>query len=961
MLDGDSCVPAACGVGTWGDLTVDATTVYVSADAADGGDGSAEAPLRSIQAASDLAGARGGGLVAVAAGSYTESLWFSTEHAGVELAGRCRDMVTLDASQAGPTTSGITVLMSAGELTISGLTIRGSVYDGLTIMSGTISVRDLAILDGTGAGVFAFRAGVFGTDLTLDSVEVARTADYGIVALDAGTTITIRDTLIEDVRQDGFDGFGVGLVAWAGATIEAERLEISGSAALGAIATGDGTTLSIRDSSIHGTQESTNTGYQSAGVSAGEGAEVLVERSEVFGNMGSGVTSFSGGGRLALRECVIRDNLTSGQGGDGFGLRATYGGRIEADDCEIVGNTWGGVLADDSGSSVVLQQVDVRDTFSSDAGGDGEAGGDGFGLIAMEGGRVEAEGCEVRGSTGVGIIADGTGSSMALRRVTVQDTRTDDNGQFGMGIQVTGGATLQAEACEVAWNTAVGVMVAEPGSWISLADSVVRETHADATGLSGSGVQVYGGAYLAAERCEFVDNLAVGISADDDGTVVVLQDCAVRGNYLDPVGETSCGIAVHNGATLQVVGGEIAENAELGLMVSGWGTTATLTDTVVRDTLIGVDDLWGNGALVLRGGSLRAEEVDFVRNTSVGLTISYGGAVHLIGGQVRDTLPAPDGGAGFGFQVTGGSALELEGTDVVGNTAAGVLLGHEGTRAMIRGGSITDTKCSDGEQGMVPLALAVQHGATVLAEGLLVADNEGPGFYVSGESSELHCDDCTASRNQFAGVALTEGGAITARGTTITETKASANLGGGVGVWSAATDDDVPSFAKLDECVVSGNPIAGIWLQGGGSYDISDSVISGGEGLAHGVTTRCGDAVFASDGITAWDGTSGLRLTGNVLQDAAGAGLFLDNAEARLHENTFSDNAIDVLSQGDACTGAPDGWEGSGTELLCPTLSGGYEWPICDLRFSLVLFTEDVESGGGRRIGTAATSAAPVS
>ena len=56
VLDGEVCVPEACGVGTWGNLPVDEETVYVRAG--DTGDGTENSPLGSIQVAVDLAGNR---------------------------------------------------------------------------------------------------------------------------------------------------------------------------------------------------------------------------------------------------------------------------------------------------------------------------------------------------------------------------------------------------------------------------------------------------------------------------------------------------------------------------------------------------------------------------------------------------------------------------------------------------------------------------------------------------------------------------------------------------------------------------------------------------------------------------------------------------------------------------------------------------------------------------------------
>lgn len=99
-LDGDGCVPVGCGVGPWGDLPVDADTIYVDRSASAGGEGTASAPLTTIQAGVDLAAERDGALVAVAAGTYVENLVMGDGYKDIDLEGRCRDLVTIDGSTA---------------------------------------------------------------------------------------------------------------------------------------------------------------------------------------------------------------------------------------------------------------------------------------------------------------------------------------------------------------------------------------------------------------------------------------------------------------------------------------------------------------------------------------------------------------------------------------------------------------------------------------------------------------------------------------------------------------------------------------------------------------------------------------------------------------------------------------------------------------------------------------------
>ncbi len=94
--DGTTCVPEACGTGTWGNLETADDTVYVDVTANAGGDGSKDAPFASIQDGLDAQGRDG--MVAVAAGTYVENLELTKDHSGIHLAGRCRDLVVVDGS-----------------------------------------------------------------------------------------------------------------------------------------------------------------------------------------------------------------------------------------------------------------------------------------------------------------------------------------------------------------------------------------------------------------------------------------------------------------------------------------------------------------------------------------------------------------------------------------------------------------------------------------------------------------------------------------------------------------------------------------------------------------------------------------------------------------------------------------------------------------------------------------------
>jgi len=165
LEDDGECVPAACGTGTWGNLEVDESTVYVDIAAGKGGDGSEAAPFTSIQAGLDAAGDAGGGMVAVAAGSYPETLELDRGHDGVRLAGRCKELVLIDAATGDVNTPGIDVDANSYEVEISSVTVSGSHYVGVAVGSGTMTIRDSAVVESEYYGVVAYQSGMHATTL----------------------------------------------------------------------------------------------------------------------------------------------------------------------------------------------------------------------------------------------------------------------------------------------------------------------------------------------------------------------------------------------------------------------------------------------------------------------------------------------------------------------------------------------------------------------------------------------------------------------------------------------------------------------------------------------------------------------------------------------------------------------------------------------------------------------------
>jgi len=775
-LDDDGvCVPAACGTGTWGNLELDESTIYVDIAAAAGGDGSESAPFTSIQAGLDVAGDADGGLVAVAAGAYPETLELGRGHGGVHLAGRCSELVVIDASSGNESTPGIAANIVTSEVEVSGVTVTGSSYIGVLVESGNVAFRDSKVVENEFVGVWAYQAGIHAAALTMEGCELKGNTTAGAAVQGSGASITLRQTTIEDTRPDE-------------------------------------------------------------------------------------------------------------KGGYGNGVQITNGASLDAEACELTGNTAGGVIAVGSDTSVTLRRTAIVDTKPDD---DGTYG---YGITATEGASLDAEACQLRGNTSAGVLAYDSGTAVTLRETTIEDTQPDGNQDGGYGIRVKEGACLHAEACEVKGNTAAGVLAYDSGTSITLLRTAIEDTRPNDTGSLGLGIYVYDGASLDAEGCEVRGNATTGVAASDSTTSVTLRETVIEDTLPDETSSLGLGIYVHNGASLDAEACEVTRNTAAGVVADDLGTSVTLRETTIEDT-----------------------------------------------------QPDEKGQHGYGIDVYLGANLEAEACEVIGNTTSGVIAFGSYTTVTLQDTRVVSTK--RGELFTVGTGIFAESGASVVATGVEASLNDGPGIYVTREGTQFTCSGCEIKSNQFAGAVLVVDSVLQLAECHIEGTTEQENLGGGVGIYAEPWLGGPPSLSVTDT-VIKDNPIAGVWLSGEGNYSLTDNTIQGGEGWTRQSLTKCGDAVYAGEGVTAWDGSSGLLLENNELLDGLGAGLFLDKASALLSGNSYADNAVDLVMQGGDCETPPDGYDGeefSSKVEFCPS----FDYATCGDEFSLYLTLEEPESGHG--------------
>jgi hypothetical protein len=211
VLGHATCQPlGACGEGTWGELEVGPSTLFVDQAYAGGdSDGSQARPYTTINEA--LKKASVGAQIAVAAGTYAEDVHVKT--AKLRLEGRCAELVTIKGQQQNPHGA---IEVDATDLSLRGVTVTGP-WDCVFVTAGSsVTLDEVAVIACGNGGLL----GINGARIVARDTLVSRARAGGVAVV--GSTLELRRVVVRDTRPQAADqaqGIGVQLLAGAKATI----------------------------------------------------------------------------------------------------------------------------------------------------------------------------------------------------------------------------------------------------------------------------------------------------------------------------------------------------------------------------------------------------------------------------------------------------------------------------------------------------------------------------------------------------------------------------------------------------------------------------------------------------------------------------------------------------------------------------------------------------------------------
>lgn len=550
--------------------------------------------------------------------------------------------------------------------------------------------------------------------------------------------------------------------------------------------------------------------------------------------------------------------------------------------------------------------------------------------------EVSMTATDVRASSEVGVLA--VGADLALNQVGVYDTLPDRQGYYGQGLSVEGGAALTATGCTIQGNTGVGIHISSSGTTADLADTMILDGLPSPDGTGGNGIDVQEGAALTATGCTIQGNTDIGVFVASAGSTVELVNTTVRDTAPSPDGQFGFGIEAIDGGALTATDCTVQGNTAIGIGATDPGTTVDLVDTAVLDTTPGPNGTGGYGVQIAAGATFRATGGTLQGNSGVGVSVTDAGTtVDLSETEILDTAQSPDGTGGRGINVVGGAALSASGCTVQGNTESGVTALDAGTTVDLVDTRVLDTR--RGRDAGLALGVATSDGAQIRVSDCEISGTEGPGLYVVS-ASQVQANRLVLTGNAYAG-ALVLDGSLSLTASTITDTVPDPEWGGGFGVYVVAYGTYGPTRVTVADSTIGVHDYAAVWLDGPGTYEIENNTLSGSAGVDQNGHALHGNAVFAENGVTAWDGNSGLQLLGNNFSGATEVAVLLNGSSAALDGNSWSSNGTDIRQQD--CDGVArltsDDVLGAPFALVCPE---GNVLTAYDLRFS-TLYLYEVE------------------
>lgn len=619
--------------------------------------------------AAALAAAPDGATIAIASGTYTESL---SPTKSATLVGRCAANVTITDTA---DLAGIHAL-SAIDFTLTGATLSGHLFAVAAEGGAHVTLRDAVLEANRGIGITALGVG---TMLTLERSVVRATvasgaANGGGLDISAGARAVITDSTIADNAYIGVHARGSGTnVTLDGALVLRTGVEAAGDLGIGVF---------VRDGAS-GTLKST----------------VVRESHE------TGVSAFGKGTTLAIADSVVSGTLDS-KSGYGRGVIVDTG-TATIDRTTIDGNTDDGVIVEYGGQ---LTAHDVVVTRTKPA----KNGENGQGLVVYKAGVATFSTSAFVGNAQSGIAAIEAGSAATLDHSVVAQTKLDNTGDRGFGVDLESGGAVTLTSSALVANGTAGIGALDPGSKATLTSTIIAATTANASGAGGRALAIESGAAATVSQCAFVANRDIAVAVREKNSTATISETVIRATAPRKDGTHGRGVEVDDGASVTLTKVSVLASQGVAVCALGDGSTLFATDAWIADTAAeSAPGGAGRAATVQGGATLTLAGVVAQRSRQAGFVAAGGATMRVTGSRVEDVAADPGSGFGHGVIAFQDALVVLDDVTVRRAESAGVVF--DDARGTLHACRITDNA----------VGIAAQDGA-VLRQADAVPDDPDP-------------------------------------------------------------------------------------------------------------------------------------------------------------------------------------------------------------------------------------------
>lgn len=428
-----------------------------------------------------------------------------------------------------------------------------------------------------------------GTTVTMTRVALEQNRHDVVFARSAGTTLRMTDVVVRDSEPNDTMGyFGTSVFVISGAHAELSRVRIARSSSVAFSVSEAGSTATVADVLIDELRPAP-TGIGGLGVQVDEGAELTADRLAVLGALRGGVVA-NDRGTIRATDLIVRDvQGEPATGLDGRGLSGERQSVLEVTRAAIERCREFGVSL--TNSSATLTDVSIVDVTPEQ--GTGEWG---RGIHATEDSPLVAERLRIERYYEVGLFVDGPGSPATITDLTVLDGgdgAPETALAVGIGVALQNFAPVTVSSARVERARFMGIF-ATLSADVALEGVLVTETRErESDGYFGHALQVQRAARVTGRDVAIDHNAGFGVVTINTGSLVDLTDVRVSGTRRRDCIAGSCdpggiGVAADDGADIVLTRFDVSNNVLCGVQVAEWGEV-DLHEGVVSGHPIGVN------------------------------------------------------------------------------------------------------------------------------------------------------------------------------------------------------------------------------------------------------------------------------------------------------------------------------------------------------------------------------------